>query len=142
MEQQAILGPVLGLVFVTALVWLTMLAQRARTLGKLKVPMEELGSRVQVNHHLGSHDGAGNNFLNLFEMPVLFYALAAVALAADKVTPILVPLGWVYVGLRAAQSFVHCTYNTVMHRFAAWMLSNLVLWAMWIIFGLSLRTGA
>ena len=50
---------------------------------------------------------------------------------------------WIYAGfglifsvtfvvlVRAVHSLVHCSYNKVMHRFAAYVAGALVLWAMW-----------
>lgn len=138
MEQQAILCPVLALVALTALVWLTMIVKRFGVLGAMKVPPEQVASREQVNAVIGSKDHAGNNFLNLFELPLLFYVLAAFAMITQTVSPFLVTLAWVYVGLRALHSLIHLTYNKVMHRFSAWAASTLVLWAMWICFAMSL----
>ena len=37
-------------------------------------------------------------------------------------------------GLRAIHSLIHVTYNNVMHRLAAFALSNLVLAVFWVLF--------
>ena len=37
---------------------------------------------------------------------------------------------WLFVGLRAAHSVVHCTVNIVKVRFVFYLLSSLVLWFM------------
>jgi hypothetical protein len=44
----------------------------------------------------------------------------------------LVRLAWIFVGLRALHSAIHCTYNRTLHRFGAYLASSLVLIAMWI----------
>ena len=81
---------------------------------------------------------AADNFRNLFEAPVLFYALVAVAIAANH-TPTWLALGcWLFVVLRVAHSFIHCTYNRVMHRFAAFGSSFLLLVCLWAAFVFSL----
>ena len=36
------------------------------------------------------------------------------------------------VAFRAIHSLVHCTYNRVMHRFSAYLVAALALWAMWV----------
>lgn len=72
------------------------------------------------------------NFSNLFEVPVLFYALGAVVVAVDFAVPFLLTMGWVYVALRAVHSAIHVTYNNPTHRFLAFLLSTLVLLVMWI----------
>ena len=70
------------------------------------------------------------NLKNLFELPVLFYALCLYLYVSQSVDPVFVWSGWAYVGLRAAHSLVHCTVNIVKLRFAAYLLSSLVLWFM------------
>jgi hypothetical protein len=77
---------------------------------------------------------AADNFRNLFETPVLFYSLAAVAIASDYAPAWLAVGAWLYVVLRAAHSFIHCTYNRVMHRFAAFGSGFLLLVGLWVAF--------
>ena len=74
---------------------------------------------------------AADNFNNLFELPVLFYALVAIALATGQVPDWLVYGAWCYVLLRYVHSAIHCSYNRVMHRLAAFGLSALLLVLLW-----------
>lgn len=71
-------------------------------------------------------------FMNLLEMPVLFYMLSIVSYVTQIVTPNTVMLAWVYFGLRVAHSVIFLTYNDVFHRFLAFAISNVVLLFMWI----------
>lgn len=82
---------------------------------------------------------AADNFRNLFETPVLFYALVALAVGAGPVPGWLAVGAWVYVALRAAHTAIHCSYNDVMHRLVAFMLGFGLLVAMWIgyLFGVA-----
>lgn len=82
---------------------------------------------------------AADNFRNLFEVPVLFYALVATALATSVTPGWLVAGAWAFVALRAAHSFIHCTYNKVMHRFPVFVLGFLVVVGLWAGLLLSLR---
>ncbi len=50
-------------------------------------------------------------------------------------TPLSLGLAWAYVALRVVHSAIHCGYNRVMHRFYAFLASNLVLWALWAWLG-------
>jgi len=81
---------------------------------------------------------AADNFRNLFEVPVLFYALAAVALATSHVPGWLVTGAWLYVALRVLHSLIHCTYNKVMHRLAVFLMSFALLVALWVAFFMTL----
>jgi hypothetical protein len=77
---------------------------------------------------------AADNFKNLFEVPVLFYALVCLA-ATTHATPAWLTVGcWAFVLLRTAHSVIHCTYNRVMHRLAAFGSSFLLLVGLWVAF--------
>ncbi|WP_341501290.1 MAPEG family protein [Gallaecimonas sp. GXIMD4217] len=76
---------------------------------------------------------AGNNYRNLFEMPVLFYTAVVAFLALGEGSePVALALAWGYVALRAVHSAIHLTYNHVGHRLGIFLLSNLVLLALWL----------
>lgn len=77
---------------------------------------------------------AADNFRNLFDVPVLFFALAAIALATGHVPEWLVVCSWVYVGLRVLHSFIHCTYDAVRPRLAVFAASSVLLAGMWIAY--------
>ena len=72
-----------------------------------------------------------DNLKNLFELPVLFYVAALLSMVLMIQDPFLVQLAWGYVALRYVHSFVHCTYNRVMHRFMAYAASCIVLMFIW-----------
>ena len=72
------------------------------------------------------------NFSNLFETPVLFYAVCIAAIAMNVNSSLLQSLAWAYVICRCVHSYIHITYNHVMHRFGAFIVSLLILLAMWI----------
>jgi len=81
---------------------------------------------------------SADNFRNLFELPVLFYAAAFTAILMGMVTPVALGLAWAFVALRVVHSLIQCTYNRVMHRFYAYALGGATLWALWIYLALSL----
>lgn len=137
MEQNSMLCPVFAMVALTALVWLAMFVQRFGIFKRLKINPQAVSSRVAAGQAMGTDDKAGNNLLNLFEIPVLFYALATLLIATQHVTPMLVNLAWVFVALRAVHSAIHCTINRVQLRGMIYLLSTFVLFAMWIIFALA-----
>lgn len=81
---------------------------------------------------------ASDNFRNLFEVPVLFYALVACAAAVSHVPGWLVVGAWLFFALRVAHSVIQCTYNNVMHRFSVFLLGFGVLVALWSAFVMTL----
>jgi hypothetical protein len=77
-------------------------------------------------------------FMNLLEVPVLFYALVLIAFVTNEVNHVTVGLAWFYVALRFAHSLIYFTYNHVVHRFAVFATSNLVVIAMIVYLGVVL----
>jgi hypothetical protein len=78
------------------------------------------------------------NVINLYEMPTLFYAGTAIAIAAGQSSAILAVLGWTYFALRCLHTAIHVTSNKVLWRFRAFGASWLVLIAYWAVLGASL----
>jgi hypothetical protein len=71
------------------------------------------------------------HFVNLFEMPVLFYVGVIMTYVTHNVNGFLVGCAWAYVALRYAHSFVHLTSNNVPVRVAVYFASAAVLLVMW-----------
>lgn len=84
---------------------------------------------------------ANRNFMNLLEAPVLFYTFCISAYVTHTVAPWLLALAWLYVALRFVHTFVHLTYNKIMHRFSSYAASNLVLLLLWLGFAVRLAQG-
>lgn len=72
------------------------------------------------------------HLVNLFETPVLFYAIAIIALVTGQGGLLPVILAWIYVALRYGHSWVHLTSNRVLFRFRLFALSMLVLVLLWL----------
>jgi len=77
-------------------------------------------------------------FMNLLEVPVLFYVLTLIAFVTSHVNPVIVGLCWLYVFLRVVHSLVYFTYNHPVHRFAVFAASNLVVLALIFYLGYAL----
>lgn len=75
---------------------------------------------------------ASRQFVNLFEVPVLFYVLCLLSLIKPMADNWQMPLAWIFVVCRIVQALIHLSYNNVNHRFAAFAVGNLVLIIMWL----------
>ena len=127
----------LALAVLTSVVGLLMLYSRVQEMRAKRLhPQKAATSKLMVTNL--DNVQAADNFRNLFETPVLFYALVACALAASFVPPWLVFGAWCYVVLRIVHSIIHCTYNNVMHRLAVFALSFVLLMGLWIAFVITL----
>jgi len=77
-------------------------------------------------------------FMNLVEVPVLFYAIVLIAFVTNEVDPVTVGLAWVYVALRVIHTLIYFTYNHVIHRFAVFAASNFLLAGTVLYLGMAL----
>jgi hypothetical protein len=127
----------LAMVLLTMAVGLHMLVTRVREMRAKRIHPQAASTSVTMAARLENTQPA-DNFRNLFEVPVLFYALVAVALATRLTPTWLVTTAWAYVLLRAAHSFIHCTYNKVYHRLAVFLASFLLIVGMWVGFTIAL----
>jgi len=131
MTASAIFYPVIVLVLWTFVVLL--LVPRAR----FKAARER---RVRVaDFALGESENVppetrlpNRNYMNLLELPVLFYVACIVLFVTAKVDAWSLGLAWAFVALRIAHSTIHLTYNHVIHRMRVFALSVLVLLVLWV----------
>ena len=59
------------------------------------------------------------NYMNLLELPVLFYVAGVLIYVTGGATPAMLMTAWAYVGLRVLHSLIHLTYNRVIQRLLA-----------------------
>ena len=81
---------------------------------------------------------ADRNLINLFEFPILFYAICVVLYVTGKVDAYFVVLAYWFVGLRAAHSLYHIFINGFIGdmplRALLWLPSWLIVIWMWVRF--------
>ena len=134
MSQTSILLPCVAMVGLTAAVAVRLYVQRIGEMRARRIRPQAIATSTKAAEKLQKVNAA-DNFRNLFEVPVLFYALCLALLATQSVNQFYLAGAWTYVGLRVMHSVIHCTYNNVNHRFAAYLLSTLDLFLMWGVFG-------
>ena len=131
MAQQAIFGPFFATIFLTLLVWVYMYIRRISFITSNKINSKELaapGALAQL-----SPPGVANpsdNLKNLFEIPVLFYALVLYLFVMNQVDVVYVNAAWVFVVFRALHSAVQCTFNLIILRFYLYLIATLAVWFM------------
>jgi hypothetical protein len=131
MNSHPLLAPFVAMMVLTAVVWVAMYALRLPYLLRSKVDLQSIATPEQMNAYLPAWvNNPSNNLKNLFEMPVLFYALVLALVVTGNQDPMMVKLAWAYAGLRAAHSLIHCTVNIVNLRFTAYLLSSVALLVM------------
>ena len=129
--QTTILLPAIALVLLTAIVWVRLYVERLREIRQRRINPQSLATSAAAGQTL-QRVQASDNFRNLFEVPVLFYALCAVLAPTEYgSSTVFVAGAWLYVALRYVHSLIHLTYNRVTHRFAVYALSTVVLFILW-----------
>ncbi|WP_440873971.1 MAPEG family protein [Thalassotalea sp. PLHSN55] len=79
---------------------------------------------------------SGRNFNNQFEVPTLFYVVCCLYISLGLETQFSTIIAWLFVILRIIHSYIHLTYNHVIHRllvFVAGFLCIIILWANLVI---------
>ena len=131
MAGTAILAPFLAMIGLTLVVWIVMYVRRIRYMVAERIHPQKLSTPDKVAGELPEFvNNPANNLKNLFELPVLFYALCLYLFVTDAVDLGYVVAAWLFVALRIVHSVVQCTSNHVMSRFRAYMAASVVLWFM------------
>ena len=127
----------LAMVVLTFAVGLRMLYCRVQEMRQKRLHPQKAATSKTMAANLENIQAA-DNYRNLFETPVLFYALVACAVAAAYAPPWLVIGAWCYFGLRVVHTIINCAYNNVMHRLAALAIGFVLLVGLWIAFVLTI----
>lgn len=129
--QSSILQPAIAMFVLTFIVWIWMAVTRFSYFSKNRVQPQQVATPEQMSQVLPEKiQNPGNNLKNLFELPVIFYALCGFLFASARVDAIYVAKAWLFVFFRALHSMIHCTNNIVRYRFMAYAVSSTVLWLM------------
>jgi hypothetical protein len=138
MNQIDILYPIAALAGLTFAVLLLIPFQRFKAAGQKRVVADDfkLGESANVPPEVSIPN---RNYMNLLELPILFYVVCLGMFVTQAATPRAVAYAWIYVALRALHSAVHLTYNKVLHRLVFFAFSNIVLITLWVQWTLFLR---
>ena len=135
-----ILLPCIAMVVLTAIVWVRLYVERIGEMQERRISPQSVSTSAAARDRL-QRTQAADNFRNLFEMPVLFFVLCICLAITGLASPLFLAGTWAYVALRAMHSFIHMTYNRVMHRFTVYALSSLLLFLLWGGFAFKLLVG-
>lgn len=130
MSQTAIFGPFFLMLVLTLVVWVYMYARRIPFISSLDVEPDELTSEALARLSPPEISNPSDNLKNLFEMPVLFYALVLYLHSLKEVDQVYVIAAWVFAVFRVLHSTMHCTRNIVLVRFWLYFASSVALWFM------------
>lgn len=110
------------------LAWLGRARARSAQQGEVKIADVALSSDAWPDRI----KQISNAFSNQFELPVLFYVAALLAIVVSKVDVIVVALAWAFVGFRLLHAYIHVTNNRVIRRFQVYVFGFVMLVALWL----------
>lgn len=126
-----LLAPVIALVAWTAVMWAWMYATRIPAILAMRMKLDGNAPRGEQMATLPPRvRWKADNYNHLLEQPPLFYATALVLTLLGEQGAWAVGLAWMYVGLRVAHSLWQALVNHIPVRFALFLVSSLVLFAL------------
>jgi len=134
----AILWPTFALVAWIYAVWFWMYVERFALMRATPPTRDDFATMEAGKRYFAPVEMPAANLINLFEMPVLFFALVPLLLITHHANHIQVTLAWIYVALRVAHSLVQIVVLRVPLRFFVYLASCAVLAAMWIGFAVDM----
>ncbi len=131
MSYQMILAPLFVHVMLTLVVAYMLAGHRMRAALRGEVPERAALREPTWPTHVRQVE---NNYLNQFELPVLFYVLTILAIITRHADLLFVLLAWVFVVLRILHAYVHLTSNVLRVRGMLFVAGAVVLTIMWLVF--------
>ena len=141
MRNPALLYPMFALACWTLVVLLLIPVVRVRSALKREIRADDFkfGESAAVPGYVSIPN---RNYMNLLELPMLFYVVCLLLYVTGGASSLTIALAWAYVVLRVVHSAIHLSYNHVMHRLAAFTLSNFALVFLWLSAALHLAASA
>jgi hypothetical protein len=129
MSQRSIFAPFFAMIFLTLVVWVYMYIRRISYIENQKIrPQDFAVSTASIQSWPPKVTNPSDNLKNLFEIPVIFYALVLYLFMTKQVDTIYVYAAWIFVIFRALHSAVHCTFNRIMLRFYLYLIATIAVW--------------
>jgi hypothetical protein len=136
----SILWPTFALAALTFVVFLVMFVKRLGHIRANPPTAEDLATGEAALRYFSPVEMPANNYRNLFEMPVLYFALVPLLMISNQDSSVQVGLAWIYVALRYLHSFIHIGPKKVQVRAMLFVFSAIVLSAMWIGFAIDIAS--
>ena len=131
-RYQYIVFPMASLVLLTIVVLVLLFRSRAAAVRKGSMSAGFFKTYVGQDEPEESRK-LSRHFVNLFEAPVLFYAVCLAGLSLQLSFGLFQLLAWCYVLLRVVHAIVHIGKNKLPHRIGVYFSSWIVLLAMWML---------
>lgn len=129
----ALLGPVVALVVLTAIVGLMMLVYR--NVAVIRGAASPRYFRGYADERPAEWiERPARTYMNLLELPVLFYVVCLLMLTTGKFDAVQVSLAWLFVITRYVHAVIYIGFNHVPIRLAAFLTGFFTLAVLWTRF--------
>lgn len=132
MSPESIFLPIFGFIALMTFVLLQTAKMRTRLVRSKQVSVSyyrTFNGEPEIPEQLRQYE---RHFKNLMELPILFYLVLVLLYVTESVGALSLLLAWAYFLVRLGHSYIHLTYNNVVHRFIAFGTSCFVLLLLWL----------
>ena len=134
-DPEALIQPVLALVALTALVWFLMVLRRNIALIRRDVTQRYFQTYTS-DAPMEWVERPARTYMNLLELPLLFYVGCVLMLVTGKLDNIQVALAWLFVATRYVHALIYIGFNDVPLRFTAFFAGSITLGVLWARFAI------
>lgn len=138
----AILWPTVALAALIFAVWFLLLRKRFAHIADNRPTAADFANAEAAGRYFRPVERPAQNLTNLFEMPVLYFALVPLLIMTASASGAQVALAWAFVALRLAHTVIHIGPNTIKTRARLYIASSAMLFAMWLGFIIDLLAHA
>ena len=138
---EEIFAPMMAMMLLTFVVWVYMYARRIPFIQSANLTPDQLTPAALAELSPPSVSNPSDNLKNLFEVPVLFYALCLYLYVTEQVDTQYLAAAWIFVLFRVLHSAMHCTLNIVIVRFWLYFAATAAFWFMFFRAGLNMLPG-
>ena len=131
--QQALIQSVIGLAALTAIVWALMVLFRNVAFIRGRVS-ERYFQTYTVDAPSELVERPTRAYMNLLELPVLFYVVCLLMLVTQRFDAVQVSLAWLFVATRTAHAFIYIAFNYIPLRFVSYLTGVITLGVLWTRF--------
>lgn len=133
-DPRALLAPLVWLVALTGVVWVLMFVVRNLAVAFGAASIRYYRAYRESEAPSERIERPARLFMNLLEVPVLFYVLCLLMLVTRICDTAQLHLAWAFVGLRVVHAIVYLGLNHVPSRLGAYAASCAALAVMWFRF--------
>lgn len=130
--DKTLIFPLIAQVFLTLGIGVLALKERVKSVRKGQVPL------TYFKHNRGKAPEKmmryGDNYLNQFELPILFYLFVVMVILTERANDFYLVLSWIFVVSRYLHAYIHIGSNDIPKRLSTFMIGAVVMIVMWLKF--------